>query len=908
MAGYGNGLNFQTHQQADPSASLQTALGAGGMFAQTLKSMQAYDENQQKIAMMQSDRDRQAKIDFDAAQEKAKNLGALAAANNPTVTTDYGNYAYNALENAGKAGYIEEKKDTALKGYKPLAYKDIYAGVDTSKMSPEEMSIMQTQLAADSQKSDYTAANKLDVLHKLNMKSGMSSEDAYKAASDRLGLSASDTAGLNSAVKEELAFGNKVETGANNPLFQQTRGQALKQYRDKYGTTEGIEKAISSTQEAESLAAKEMQQQISQLNDKKATMSDQNAKDTIDRQIDILKLRTESLNSPYAKASLKAEASAGGDSKQSYRSDVQSVLGSVLDQNRLATDTVRNELVNLAKNLEAKQFSKEQIATALKNSVLVAKGGKNEPDVYTYKESSLVNQPSDTEAFQARYGSKGSIEANASVYAQADKERNALLNQQAALIAQGGSKNNVAIAELDKRIAELGRSKIESARDAGTLLGQEFMREENLGGYATALEGTEKRTKAKQDNIASTLTGGSSVKGGGTSPLQQPAQNGNTYDKTMQILKAKENSDPYGYHMDKYEKTDTDRPAIGLGFSIKDINARIQKENVALPAGQKIPLLDESMASKGGSATDAGQKRVIDAVTKEFIERNNAIATKTWNSADTKNPAYNDLIAATTSAYHQYGGGSKVISKVVSEAQKLMDKADYQGAINAVHKSPYGVAHPERAEDMMAAIAQYAKAENNQQLSVPQGFKFASKAAADKYYTQTEKYLKSQKANDTDVYKTLYGLKQSMNNQFGYQSSNSAQQQSLQSQLAALKEPVGQATVPLKVVPNDQAPLATWFGNIPARIENVGINHNNAVANTTYQNSVATAQNAKAHLADLEAKKVAELQSTLTKTGYADAYKKATPAEKLRIQAEALRRQTEMDNAASLQNLVNNRY
>lgn len=774
MAGYGNGLNFQTHQQVDPSASLQTALGAGGMFAQTLKSMQAYDENQQKMAMMQSDRDRQAKIDFDAAQEKAKNLGALEAANTPTVTTDYGNYAYQSLQNAGKDKMIEERKDAALNGYKPLAYKDIYAGVDTSKMDKDQLAIMQTQLASDSQKSDYTAANKLDVLHKLNMQNGMNSEDAFKAASSRLGLSATDAAGLSAADKEQLAFGSKVEAAANNPLVQQTRGQALKEYKAKYGTTEGIEKAISQTQEAESMAAKEMQDKVAQMNAQKATMQDGEAKDNLSRQIDILKLQAESLNSPYARASLKAEASTGSGSKQSYRSDADKVLASYLNTYKSAPADVRNNITELANDMKSKQYSPEQISAALAGSVSKVDGIGKEPDKYVFSRSTLANQSPDTEAFQARYGAKGSAESNASVYAQADKERNALLNQQAALIAQGGAKNQTAIAELDKRIAELGRSKIESARDYGTLLGQEFMREENLGGYKTALEGTENRTKAKQDNIATALTSGSGVQGvTNAQSTDQPVQSGNVYDKTMQILKVKENSNPYGYHMDTYEKTGTDRPAIGLGFSIKDINSRIQKENVSLPDGKKIQLLDESKASTGGSATDAGQKRVIDEVTKEFIQKNNAIAAKTWSSADTKNPAYNDLIAATTSAYHQYGGGSKVIGKVVSEAQKLMDKADYQGAINAVHKSPYGVAHPERAEDMMAAIAQYAKAENGQQLSVPTGFKFASKAAADKYYAQTEKYLKSQKANDTDVYKTLYGLKQSMNNQFGEQNSGS---------------------------------------------------------------------------------------------------------------------------------------
>jgi hypothetical protein len=65
--GYGDQFNFQTHQFADPTAGLQQALGAGGLFATTLSNMVSNDKDQIQLAR-QGMEDQQRQQTFDNAQ------------------------------------------------------------------------------------------------------------------------------------------------------------------------------------------------------------------------------------------------------------------------------------------------------------------------------------------------------------------------------------------------------------------------------------------------------------------------------------------------------------------------------------------------------------------------------------------------------------------------------------------------------------------------------------------------------------------------------------------------------------------------------------------------------------------------------------------------------------------------
>jgi hypothetical protein len=77
--GYGDQFNFQTHQFADPTAGLQQALGAGGLFATTLGNMVSNDKDQIQLTR-QSMEDQQRQQTFDNAQtEFQQRQDALAA-------------------------------------------------------------------------------------------------------------------------------------------------------------------------------------------------------------------------------------------------------------------------------------------------------------------------------------------------------------------------------------------------------------------------------------------------------------------------------------------------------------------------------------------------------------------------------------------------------------------------------------------------------------------------------------------------------------------------------------------------------------------------------------------------------------------------------------------------------------
>jgi len=896
------GLNFQTHQFNDPTEGLQKALGAGSMFAQSLKSMQDFESEQAKLRMMQQEKDRQAKIDFEASQEKAKNIAASEALNDKSVKMDFGNEMYRGVTDQEKNAMVA-KSDTEL-GIKSLSYADMYKGVDASKLDKDQLAERDQLLAADSDKTaKYTAGNKLAVQKRLNMLNGMGNDEAEKAAAAALGLKDDQAKSILAGDTLQQEFGNRVLDTANSPLYMQSDAQALRDFKKKYGTTAQIEASIGSADKAESMARAKLKEDIDALEAKKGALGTQLERDQVNSQIQMLQLQMQSIGSPLERASYKE--SSGSDSKgQTADQEYAKKLEAYLNSYKYAPSEVRDEIIKLAKGMQIRGNSPEQIGAAISASAPITKGDKDNPDSYTFSRNALADIDPDKDYLTRKHGS-GSSET--SYYAQAMQEKQGVIDKINALQGKKGGSGSTEMASLEKRLAELNRTPMQSAKDAAYQAGLDFAKDFNIGKYGDKQAAAAALQQTLAGNGSGNGTGATGTKTGDPSVTSKVAPTVGVFAKTEAIYKQRENADKYGLHMDKFEKDGADRPAVGYGFSIKDVNERIASHNSKLKAGEpRIQPINPALAGKGGSIKDPGQRKIIDGITSEFIERNNRVAVKNLDGLDSANPGYENLVAATSSAYHQYGSGSKIIKPLIENAKTLMAQGKHQEAINLVHASPYGISHPGRAVDLMSAIESY----SGQDLNVPKDFKFASKDAAKKYYQQLSGYLKKQGANDIDTYKTMNALKKSISGQYGEDTIGTiggSSTAAIQAKLAA-NPPAQQAYRPLHVVPNDQAPGVTMFRNIGPRIDNAIISYQNSQAQGAYNNSVATAKNAQAHLARLEQEKASQLQSVLTKTAYDAAYKQATPAEKLRIQAEALRKYNEMDNAAAIQNLVNNRY
>ncbi len=751
------GLNFQTHQFNYPTEGLQKALGAGSMFAQSLKSMQDFESEQAKLRMMQQEKDRQAKIDFANEQERAKNLLAAQALNQKAVKDDFGNTMYQALADQDKNAMVA-KSDAEL-GFKGRSYADMFRGLDTSKWSQEQLAERDQLLAADADKNaQYTAGNKLEVQKRLNMLSGMSNEDAEKSAAEMLGLKADVVKSLLSGAEQQKQFGSRVAETMNSPLFMQSDTQALEAVRDKYGSTAQIESSIRAANEAESAARKKKHDQIEQKKMLRDRAIGDAEKDMLNKEIQILQFQMQNIGSPLERASYK-ESSGGGSKRKSPDQEYSDNLRSFLARYNGAPAPYRDEAVNLAARMKNEGKSPDQISAALEQAMTITRGKGDKEDKYAFNVGSLANVAPDKDYWTRKAGTS---ESEASMYAKAIQDKQAITDKMAALIGKKGKGVELEIANLQRQLSELERTPMQSARDAAYQAGLDFAKDYNIGDYGTK--------KATQDKVTQALLGPKVEPQTSGSKSQEPSVTSKAaptvgiYAKTEAIYKQRENSDKYGLHMDKFEKDGSDRPAVGYGFSIADVNKRIAAHNANLKSGeQKIAPIDAALASKGGSIKDPGQRKIIDSITSEFINKSNAIANKNLAGLDTSNPGYENLVAAISSAYHQYGSASKVIKPIIENAKKLISQGQYQEAINMVHASPYGISHPNRAVDIMSAIESY----SGQDLNVPKTFQFASKDAAKKYYQQLSGYLKKQGAGDNDTYKTMSALQKSIASQYG---------------------------------------------------------------------------------------------------------------------------------------------
>jgi hypothetical protein len=764
------GLNFQTHQYVDPSEQLQKSLGAGGMFAQTLKGMQQFDQDEAKLQMMRDDRARQAKIDAQneadraaAAAKEAADLGLQQALFQGAVKDDVATTGYQALSDSDKAA---------------LNSKDSYAGYNAGAIDNISMLKMLEEKGVTKGDSVYddlsykianggntlNANDSVETLANVYKKTGMKDADAISAAASKFGISSSDASNILSTNQRQREFGALANKMSTEVPYQKSKSEITHDYLQKMSAegkviTGNMYAAATKTLEEDNIAMAKQREKIVDLEAKIAA-----GKGAIDEKqwataLEMEKIRMQNLQHGM---NLLAGGSDGGNSqgynqsnvKRSYQSDalnaateaVKSIKDSGNEKNTVAVNNAYTMVEGMMRN----NASPAQIKQAVLRSLVGSNSGEKESAFNKLKFDSKLATTTGTmsEADAAMYTSamkNAGPEAKAAYEAEAASSM-ALLKQ----MASGGQAQAYAqLAALNKQYADLNRTPGQAMDDTAKNEVRQWAIDQGLSGAVTVNNNeralaakVEKTARAEREKLlpaSPTSKDSSGTKTG--DPL---------YDKASAILSKKENPDPYGIHADKYESTGNIRPAIGKGFLLADVNKEFAK------AG--LPTIDVTKPGWNKYKLNADQKKVVDQFEYNFISRGLAASKSALSKLDPSNAGYNDIVAGVNSGFHQYGSGSKVMKPVIDNVQKLILEKKFQEAIDYTANSPYGRAYPERAVDLMDGIQSYAKADGYKgKLVADKKFGFKDKASFIKFYNEVDKWTEGMDPNDRE--KTLKGLR-----------------------------------------------------------------------------------------------------------------------------------------------------
>jgi hypothetical protein len=799
------GLNFQTHQYVDPSEQLQKSLGAGGMFAQTLKGMQQFDQDEAKLQMMRQDRDRQAKLDAEHTEDRA----------------------------AVKKTLEEEN-----------ALKDAMYGKATN----------------------YDATSSFEQLEKQG---GKKFTDAlYKGD-----VKADDM---------QVKLGNTI---VDQYMYNQTYAPSELERVDKFITEKGgigsvggsIKDAYGKAQ-ANAVAAKAaISEKRDLLSSKKADYETAGRKDEFDKQMKLFDMQMRA-NDSDAVAASRAERSGseGTAGKDKFDSQYGNV-GSNIMNNPMVRNMSGPMKTEIATTL--KQFQDRNVNPAIASAAILNKiegtGDKTDAGVYTEYKFSRPHVEDITGMTPAeRLAYDGGKEGrDSSVYEANRVTRNKLFGDYQKAVASGVGENDAQLQDISSKIAKLDRTQGQIYHDEAHDTWKKFLTD-NMEGYKdpdAALEagkkplnaiipGTEKTTKTVETKAVGVPGFSAKIKA-----FQLPnnytalssdrkAQDAMLSQASLSLIKNDEGNGKNGKRYEPYAD------------KVKQEDGSTRNAGMVMGHGVKVSeFQDQALGGKKYDPTNAKHREIFDKYEEKRLLDLVPLARK--QAAALGLPA--EAIPVLASMDHQLGKGW--MSDFKGSVQNIKD-GQYDVAIQRIRDSKWNrVQTPERAQkfiDMLGAVKEMKEGGSNW---------FATHAPKSEYDSSLTAKAPPAKV---DI---------------------------LQSRIAS-SAPVQQSYVPLKVVENDQAPLDTGIRNIMPRINNAVTAHQNNVAQATYENGIDIAKNAKAHLANIEKEKASRLDSVLTKTGYDAAYKNATPAEKLRIQADALRKYSEMQNAAALQNLVNNRY
>ena len=503
----GSGLNFQQGHYNDPAAGLQTALGAGGMFAQTLKSMQTFDQDEAKLQMMRADRERQAKLDAKAeaadtlaAKRDAYNLGAEKAVNSVQAKDDLANQMFeHGLTNPEQAMLVNQADSQIKASNSGFKVADSLVGVDRTKLSLDKQKRYDELAAADGSlstksldgKDTYNISTKLGLLKDAYSLGGLGDKDAYDKAAASLGISSDTVKGVTASNDEQNAFVNRYSNLAqNDPLFGKSNLDKLTDYESSWAkehggdtefSTTGVQGLRKSLTSANTIAIAEQKKELNDLYAKRALAGETAENKNLDNSIRLAEMRIRAADHETSSEDKLAKALTGvvGGSKLT-ESDKYSVnLAAHLKQYATSSKPeVGDNIIASYKQAQAKGYSAAEAAAIIQGGIH-ADGipEKNAGQAYKFDSQALFKQgPSKTYADNNDY-----VALRQQQLAGNDAQKEAEFAQlQKLFAAKGGSST---LAALDKQIYDIKRTPQEAFRQASMQAGKDFAYDENLSGH-----------------------------------------------------------------------------------------------------------------------------------------------------------------------------------------------------------------------------------------------------------------------------------------------------------------------------------------------------------------------------------------------------------------------------------------
>jgi hypothetical protein len=709
------------------------------MFAQTLKGMQQFDDDNVKIDMMRHEQARQAKIDAQndaatalAAKEKAYNMGAEKAVNDTQVRADLGNLMYQkGLTNPEQAMLVNQSDSQINATNAGAKVSDALAGIDRTKLNADQQKRYDQLASADGSlnttsadgKDTYNVATKLGLLKDAYALGGIGETDAYNKAAKTLGISNDSEQGVIKSNNEGNAFVDRYTNLATiDPLFGQTKLDKLADYKaewvklhpeDKDFMTSAVNGLQSSLNSANGVAIAERKKELDELLAKKAALGDNVKNADLDNAIKMAQLRITASGHEASSENGLAKAIAGLSSGGSNLSREDKFSINLADQLRQYATNSKSEV---GQNIiEAYRQAKEKGYSAAETRALVQGGihadgipEKNQGQAYKFDNQSMFDKgPS-----KAYTDSNDYVALRQQQIATNDAQKEAEFAQlQKLFAAKGGSSG---LAALDKQIYDVQRTPQEAYTQAAMQAGKDFAYDEDLAGHKGIAD-----AQAIADQAAMNKFHADAV--GGTKPSAVAPTTGIT-PATTAVVKPNAFQMPAGYN-------DLDDAGRKLALQNSGVNLIKQEEHNGGPGGRYVPY-DDISHDKNGNEVNTGKALGYGIHLNEFLaatpqlkgnfDPKNKDDQKLFDAYENKRLGDNitvansqavalglpaEAIPVLASMNHQSGTGwmSNWPNMV-----KQLKAGDYDGAIATVDKSLWHQKQtPERAQkfmDMLGAV------------------------------------------------------------------------------------------------------------------------------------------------------------------------------------------------------------
>jgi hypothetical protein len=761
------GLNFQTHQYVDPSEQLQKSLGAGGMFAQTLKGMQQFDQDEAKLQMMRQDRERQAKLDAEHTEdraalkaEKAANTGLRSALFDGQIKDAATSLGYENLSAADKAT-IDTRSD--------------YSGLNVSNANVQNKSYLDQLTKAGVKAGDslfddlsYKVANYKDgdkydgtsqvvAARDVYKKLGKADTDALSLASKDYGISEKDGADILKRNSLQLSLGKKANEMATAAPYQETDSKIVHDYIAKTKaagglTTDGMLDSAHQAKKNDIAALAEHQKLLDSYSEKLATKTGDREDKQLATNIEMTKMKMQHLESGLKLLTGRGGSSSSDDDgmnsktvKHTYETDALNAVYSTL-KGITGTSHVKNadavrEATVMANTMIKNGASPAQIQNTLRDSLLGQNEGEKTDAFNKLKfksvggYESLRASPEDMARYEYAGGKASNANASAAYKAEADNSL-ALLKQ----MASGGTASiDAQIGALNKKVSELNRTSGQALKDTATHDMQQWAVESGLSGatadqtardniYKAAhkeipvapispvVDAIDKTTTSKLDSkktygaepIKDTVLAKFALPSGYNS-LPVDKQHGVVNDQSYALISQVEGTkkDPYAIYKDSLKK-----PTTGTGI---------------LVSGFEKAML-------GGKSYDPSNEAHKDLLDTYQVKVKNDSIKSAYRQANEFGFSA-DAVPILASVNYQLG--NKWDSSKFKDTRSDLIKGDYDSAIKRIQDSLWMQQTPSRAKTFIAAIEQQ------------KAFKESGKLdGVKKYYIESQDKLQSKTLQD----------------------------------------------------------------------------------------------------------------------------------------------------------------